>query len=91
VKDLIFIDPEDNTPVRSFIQIFGREVHVVWPDDKLGDVLTELKKGKSHLAVVRDVNNEDSSHDPFYETKGIITLEGTYGLILYRRAVQRVL
>ena len=49
----------------------------MWPDDPLGDVLTELKKGKSHLAVVRDVNNQDSSQDPFYEVKGIITLEGT--------------
>lgn len=83
VKDLIFIDPEDETPVRSFIQIFGREVHVVWPDDKLGDVLSELKKGKSHLAVVRDVNNQDSSQDPFYEVKGIITLEGKSWLILF--------
>eukprot|EP00536_Pseudo-nitzschia_multiseries_P005578 jgi/Psemu1/254626/estExt_Genewise1Plus.C_1070002 len=75
VKDLIFLDPEDNVPVRSFIQIFGRNVHLVWPDDTLGEVLTELKKGRSHLAVVRDVNNEDESQDPFYEVKGIITLE----------------
>lgn len=75
VKDLIFLDPEDNVPVRSFIQIFGRNVHVVWPDDTLGEVLKELKKGRSHLAVVRDVNNEGESQDPFYEIKGIITLE----------------
>eukprot|EP00537_Pseudo-nitzschia_pungens_P002065 CAMPEP_0172358712 /NCGR_PEP_ID=MMETSP1060-20121228/3006_1 /TAXON_ID=37318 /ORGANISM="Pseudo-nitzschia pungens, Strain cf. cingulata" /LENGTH=742 /DNA_ID=CAMNT_0013080045 /DNA_START=442 /DNA_END=2670 /DNA_ORIENTATION=- len=75
VKDLIFLDPEDNVPVRSFIQIFGRNVHLVWPDDTLGEVLAELKKGRSHLAVVRDVNNKDETQDPFYEVKGIITLE----------------
>jgi len=75
VKDLIFLDPEDCVPVRSFIQIFGRNVHLVWPDDTLGDVLAVLKKGKSHLAVVRDVNKVDESQDPFYEVKGIITLE----------------
>eukprot|EP00547_Thalassionema_nitzschioides_P001516 CAMPEP_0194207484 /NCGR_PEP_ID=MMETSP0156-20130528/6212_1 /TAXON_ID=33649 /ORGANISM="Thalassionema nitzschioides, Strain L26-B" /LENGTH=517 /DNA_ID=CAMNT_0038934257 /DNA_START=413 /DNA_END=1963 /DNA_ORIENTATION=+ len=75
VKDLIFIDPEDETPVRNFCQIFGRGVHVVWPDDNLGDVLRELKKGKSHMALVRDVNRDDESQDPFYEIKGIITLE----------------
>lgn len=74
VKDLIFIDPEDDTPVRNFVQIFGRGVHVVWPDDKLGDVLRELKQGRSHMALVRDVNNDDEK-DPFYEIKGIITLE----------------
>jgi hypothetical protein len=74
VKDLIFIDPEDETRVQDFVEIFGRGTHVVWPDDKLGDVLRELKRGRSHMAVVRDVNNEDDG-DPFYEIKGIITLE----------------
>lgn len=49
VKDLIFLDPEDCVPVRSFIQIFGRNIHLVWPDDTLGEVLAVLKKGKSHL------------------------------------------
>ena len=78
VKDLIFLDPDDEIPIRSFVQIFGRGVHVVWPDDTLGDVLAELKKGRTHLAVVRDVNNTNDTQDPFYEMKGIITLEGMY-------------
>eukprot|EP00339_Tiarina_fusa_P013314 CAMPEP_0117028916 /NCGR_PEP_ID=MMETSP0472-20121206/20986_1 /TAXON_ID=693140 ORGANISM="Tiarina fusus, Strain LIS" /NCGR_SAMPLE_ID=MMETSP0472 /ASSEMBLY_ACC=CAM_ASM_000603 /LENGTH=724 /DNA_ID=CAMNT_0004736543 /DNA_START=141 /DNA_END=2315 /DNA_ORIENTATION=+ len=82
VKDLIFIDPEDDVPIRSFIQIFGRAVHVVWPDDTLGDVLAELKKGRSHLAIVRDVNNDDETQDPFYEVRGIITLEDIIEKIL---------
>jgi metal transporter CNNM len=74
VKDLIFIDPEDETPILKFIQVFGRSVHVVWPVDKLGDVLRELKGGRSHMALVRDVVN-DGDADPYYEIKGIITLE----------------
>ena len=75
VKDLIFVDPENNTRISDFIDIFGRSLHVVWVDDKLGDVLRELKKGRSHMALVRDVNNEANDCDPFYELKGIITLE----------------
>lgn len=75
MKDLIFIDPEDATLVQDFVDIFGRGVHTVWPDDKLGEVLRDLKQGKSHMALVKDVNNEDESKDPFYEVKGIITLE----------------
>lgn len=74
VKDLIFVDPDDCTEVRSFIQIFGRSFHTIWPDDKLGDVLRLFKKGKSHMAIVRDVNNEGEG-DPFYESKGILTIE----------------
>lgn len=75
VKDLIFVDPEDDTRVSDVINIFGRSLNTVWPDDKLGDVLRELKTGRSHMALVRDVNNDDDTQDPFYEIKGIITLE----------------
>lgn len=74
VKDLIFVDPDDATPVRNFIQIFGRSFHVVWPDDRLGEILLLFKKGKSHMAIVRDVNTEGDG-DPFYELHGILTLE----------------
>jgi len=81
-KDLIFIDPEDETPVRSFVGIFGRGLHVVWPDDRLGDVLRDLKKGHSHMALVRDVNSDDSTQDPYYEISGIITLEDIIEIIL---------
>ncbi|CAN0403524.1 unnamed protein product, partial [Ectocarpus sp. 13 AM-2016] len=56
-KDLIFIDPDDETPLKNFVQIFGRAVTVVWPDFTLGDVLKVFKQGKSHLSLVRDVND----------------------------------
>mmetsp|Transcript_54432 Transcript_54432/g.80800 ORF Transcript_54432/g.80800 Transcript_54432/m.80800 type:complete len:879 (+) Transcript_54432:45-2681(+) len=82
VKDLIFVDPEDETPIRNFVQMFGRGLHVVWPDDTLGDVLKELKSGRSHMALVRDVNNDDADQDPFYEVKGIITLEDIIEVII---------
>lgn len=75
VKDLIFVDPEDGTRVADFVEIFGRNLAMVWPDSKLGDVLRELKTGRSHMGLVRDVNNQDPTQDPFYEVKGIITLE----------------
>ncbi len=81
VKDLIFLDPEDEIPVKNFAQIFGRGVNVVWADDKLGDVLKLLKRGR-HLALVRDVNSGDGKEDPYYEIKGIITLEDIIEIIL---------
>ncbi|KAL7447137.1 hypothetical protein ACHAXM_010574 [Skeletonema potamos] len=82
VKDLIFLDPEDEIPVKNFVHIFGRGMHVVWADDNLGDVLKLLKSGRSHMAVVRDVNQGDGTSDPYYEVKGIITLEDILELIL---------
>ena len=68
--------------MKNFVQIFGRGLHVVWPDDKLGDVLKLLKKGRSHMALVRDVNDGQGKMDPFYEIKGIITLEDIVEVIL---------
>ena len=82
VKDLIFLDPEDEIPVKNFVQIFGRGLHVVWPDDKLDDVLKLLKSGRSHIALVRDVNDGKGEVDPYYEIKGIITLEDIIEIIL---------
>ncbi|KAG5192642.1 putative magnesium and cobalt efflux protein corC [Tribonema minus] len=73
-KDLIFIDPEDETPVKNFVQIFGRGVQVVWPDQRLGEVLKLFKQGRGHMAIVRDVNSSGPG-DPYYEVRGIITLE----------------
>eukprot|EP00557_Chaetoceros_sp_GSL56_P004650 CAMPEP_0176505936 /NCGR_PEP_ID=MMETSP0200_2-20121128/16770_1 /TAXON_ID=947934 /ORGANISM="Chaetoceros sp., Strain GSL56" /LENGTH=697 /DNA_ID=CAMNT_0017905543 /DNA_START=251 /DNA_END=2344 /DNA_ORIENTATION=- len=82
VKDLIFVNPVDETPVRNFVEIFGRGAHVVWMDDKLGEVLAFLKKGHCHMAIVRDINRGDGTGDPFYEVKGIITLEDIIEVIL---------
>ncbi len=82
VKDLIFINPIDETPVRNFVQIFGRGAHVIWQDDKLGDVLSTLKAGHCHLALVKNVNQGVDGQDPFYEIVGIITLEDIIEIIL---------
>lgn len=55
--------------------MFGRAVYGVDVDARLLAILTEFKKGQSHLAVVRDVI-DDGVHDPYYKHVGIITLEG---------------
>lgn len=36
---------------------FGRQPACVWPDQKLGEVLKIFLKNRSHMAIVRDVNN----------------------------------
>ena len=65
VKDLIFIDPEDATPVENFIKVFGRATQFVWEDQKLDEVLREFKKGAGHMAVVKDVDASGPG-DPVY-------------------------
>ncbi len=74
-KDLIMIDPEEGTTVRAMIQFFGRKVQWLWPDNKLSQALAMFKSGRTHMAMVHDVNNESEDKDPFYEVRGIVTLE----------------
>lgn len=74
-KDLIFIDPEDATPVKQLMEIFGRSMHFVNAEDKLGEVLRHLKSGHSHMALVRGIEDNDDGLDPVYTLEGIITLE----------------
>lgn len=74
VKDLIFIDPEDAVPVKSFQKIFLRNIERVWDDDNLGDVLSMFKKGRGHLALVQTVE-EHEDRDNTYEIIGLVTLE----------------
>ena len=38
-KDLLFIDARNETPIKNFIALFGYKPPVVWPDQKLGEVL----------------------------------------------------
>ena len=38
-QDLIFVDPEDETPVRNFVDIFERQFEIVFDDQQLGEVL----------------------------------------------------
>jgi len=81
-KDLILIDPEDCTSVRSVIQFFGRPVHTLWPDDKLSKALALFRSGRAHLAIVEDVDNSDPNRDPIRVVKGLITLEDIIEAIL---------
>ena len=74
-KDLIVVDPEESTTVKAMLQFFGRNVEMLYPDQKLGEALALFKSGRTHLAMVHDVNNQSEDRDPFYEVRGLLTLE----------------
>jgi metal transporter CNNM len=37
-KDLMFVDSQDEVPVRNFLMHFGRKPHVFRPEQKVGEV-----------------------------------------------------
>ncbi|XP_022240761.1 metal transporter CNNM4-like [Limulus polyphemus] len=73
-KDLAFVDPEDNTPVKTLCEFYNHPISYVYEDETLDVLLEEFKKGRSHMAFVRYVNNEGEG-DPFYVILGVVTLE----------------
>ncbi|GBP32700.1 Metal transporter CNNM2 [Eumeta japonica] len=75
IKDLAFVDPDDNTPLRTLCQYYQNPCNFVFEDVTLDVMFRQFKEGhKGHMAFVHRINNEGEG-DPFYETIGLVTLE----------------
>ncbi|XP_076257606.1 metal transporter uex isoform X1 [Rhynchophorus ferrugineus] len=75
IKDLAFVDPDDNTPLKTLCQFYQNPCNFIFEDITLDVMFKIFKEGnKGHMAFVSRVNTEGEG-DPFYETIGIITLE----------------
>ncbi|KAJ1521072.1 hypothetical protein ONE63_002778 [Megalurothrips usitatus] len=75
IKDLAFVDPDDETPLKTLCQFYQNECNFVFEDTTLDVMFKQFKDGiKGHMALVHRVNSEGEG-DPFYETVGLITLE----------------
>ncbi|XP_060809108.1 unextended protein [Amyelois transitella] len=75
IKDLAFVDPDDNTPLRTLCQYYQNPCNFVFEDVTLDLMFKQFKDGhKGHMAFVHRINNEGEG-DPFYETIGLVTLE----------------
>nr|XP_019563660.2 LOW QUALITY PROTEIN: metal transporter CNNM4-like [Aedes albopictus] len=75
IKDLAFVDPDDNTQLKTLCEFYQNPCHFVFEDTTLDVMFKGFKEGhKGHMAFVHRVNNEGEG-DPFYETVGLITLE----------------
>ncbi|KAL4714243.1 hypothetical protein ACJJTC_009595 [Scirpophaga incertulas] len=75
IKDLAFVDPDDNTPLRTLCQYYQNPCNFVFEDVTLDIMFKQFKDGhKGHMAFVHRINNEGEG-DPFYETIGLVTLE----------------
>ena len=69
VRDLAFIDPDDQTPIQAHLDFYKYELLKFWTDSTLGELLLRFTEGKSHLGIIQRVNRE-TDLDPFYEVVG---------------------
>jgi len=73
-KDLMLADPEDEMKLGDFIKIFDRKANTFTKDTTLLQALNFFKKGKTHLALVREMVVDDDV-TPRCELRGVLTLE----------------
>lgn len=52
VKDLAFVDPDDNTTLKTITKFYNHPVHFVFHDTKLDAMLEEFKKGGWSLSCI---------------------------------------
>ena len=52
VKDLAFIDPDDNTPLKTIITYYQNAFHFFFEDTKLDVIFKEFKQGIFILFVI---------------------------------------
>jgi len=83
VKDLIFVNPNDEMPICHFLGMFGDDIQKVRSDDRLGDVLTAFKKGFQIAGVVQSPQESGNTDQEKYEqVTGIITMVDIIEVIL---------
>ncbi|KAI9995960.1 hypothetical protein PInf_013138 [Phytophthora infestans] len=85
-KDLIYVDPNEDVPLMTFARVFAVAAHRIWLDAQLGEILSVFKMGSTHMALVYDVNNVGPG-DPFYELRGLVTLEDIVEEILQSKII----
>lgn len=73
-KDLLMINPEENTKILQLVKFYHRKCHVVPSETKLISMLKYFQTGKSHIALVQEVQQRPHG-DPIYEVKGLVTME----------------
>ena len=85
-KDLAFVDPDDNMPLKTVISYYKHPLIYTFDDTTLDVALGAFKEGKSHLSFVRHLYDSDTT-DPYYEVVGVVTLEDVIEEILQTEIV----
>ncbi len=69
IRDLAFVDPDDNTTLASHVQFYQHELLFFFEDTPLDDILKGFLEGKCHLGVIQTIK-EVPDKDPVYVAVG---------------------
>lgn len=62
-------------PIKTLCEYYNHEVKFLFQDQTLDVAFNEFKQGKSHMAFVVRISEEQYEKDPHYEVIGLVTLE----------------
>ncbi|CAG0923668.1 unnamed protein product [Notodromas monacha] len=75
VKDLVLMDPDDDTPLKTLCDFYQNTCFFTFHDTTLDVIFRQFKGGdRGHMAFIQQVI-DTGEKDPFYEVIGIVTLE----------------
>ncbi|OQR74606.1 metal transporter CNNM4-like [Tropilaelaps mercedesae] len=74
-KDLALVAPGDALPLKLLLSFYKHPVCYTHASDPIGLPLTEFRKGRSHMAMVRTVTEGSGDNGPNSRIIGILTLE----------------
>ena len=69
VRDLAFVDPDDNTTLASHTQFYQHDPLFFFEDTPLDEILKGFLEGNCHLGVIQTIR-EVPDKDPVYEAVG---------------------
>jgi len=76
VKDLMFIDPDDNTPLAMVCEYYKNDVNFVYHDTPLNVMFNEFKSGeKGHMAFVQVKHFSVKSYNIFTHLMSFIMFQ----------------
>lgn len=57
IKDLAFVDPDDNSPLKTLCEFYNHPINYVFEDETLDVMLNEFKKGKFFVPITHFEHN----------------------------------
>lgn len=86
VKDLAFVDPDDELPLESVIKFYNHTAHKVLGDMKVLRLMQDFMTERYHMAIVNEIQ-EKEDFDPVYVPIGVVTLEDIIEEIIQQEIV----
>lgn len=86
VKELAFVDPDDELPLESVVKFYNHTAHKVHGDMKVLELMQDFMNERYHMAIVVTVQEQEMK-DNIFVPIGVVTLEDIIEEIIQQEIV----